>query len=516
MFGRKTGFNKIRGVKAPSFDPYNRFKNLGSGPLGFRKDKHVVIPGVTASEKARLSSVKQYVEKTTGKECTLSDELIHDVYSMYVNEDVKRRSEDGRNKVRHKILDKTYDSLTKIVTTDSPLFTTMMTRELALSLQKIDDEIKQEQEKNGEKPEGLETEMKDEPQDQDSGGSEGDGDSDGEGSSEGSSDGDNSDDSGGSDSQQGDGQGDSQGGEGSGDGSSQESQESSSGSGQDDSKTEQMIDNILENNKDSIEKAKEKASEKIKDLKDKLGSEAVKDLMDKDPDFLDKIEKLKNQLSKVSVNKDSIKKFLEKILNESQNYFSPKYRTVEESLFDCDQCEDLSGLEFLHPIFGNSKLMDIVNESRVYKGKLDLYLDCSGSMRNYRNFEGTSMEMRDVAKGIAMVMFRMGLIENLYFFNTGLHEIKNINEISILSFNRSGGTCFDTVVKNIKEVGNNAVVVTDGDDSCSEYTKKAFWIGIGGTRFNSRYSNGGAFETYRGSRQCVAYNSNTSKMEYCL
>ena len=509
MFDRKTGFNKNRGVKAPSFDPYNRFKNLGSGPLGFRKDKHVIIPGVTASEKARLSSVKQYVEKTTNKECTLSDELIHDVYSMYVNEDVKRRSEDGSNKVRHKILDKTYDSLTKIVTTDSPLFTTMMTRELAVSLQKIDDQIKQDQEKNGEKPEGLETEMQDEPQDQDSDGSEGDeneNDS-GDSGSEGSGDG---------DSQQGDGQGDSQGGEGSGDGSSQESQGSSSGSGQNDSKTEQMIDDILENNKDSIEEAKEKASEKIKDLKDRLGSEAVKDLMDKDPDFLDKIEELKNQLNKVSVNKDSIKKFLEKILNESQNYFSPKYRTVEESLFDCDQCEDLSGLEFLHPIFGNSKLMDIVNESRVYKGKLDLYLDCSGSMGNCRNFEGTSMEMKDVAKGIAMVMFRMGLIENLYFFENRLYQIKNINEINILSFNKSGGTCFDTVVKNIKEVGNNAVVVTDGNDSCSEYTKKAFWIGIGGTRFNSIYSAGGAFETYKGARQCVAYNSNTSKMEYCL
>jgi len=227
------------------------------------------------------------------------------------------------------------------------------------------------------------------------------------------------------------------------------------------------------------------------------------------------MQALKSQLARVSINKESVKKFLEKILNESQNYFSPKYRTVEESLFDCDQCEDLSGLEFLHPIFGNSKLMDIVNESRVYKGKLDLYLDCSGSMGSSRDFEGVRMEMKDVAKGIAMVMFRMGLIENLYFFDTRLHQIKTINEISILSFNRNGGTCFDTVVNNIKDVGNNAVVVTDGDDYCSEYTKKAFWIGIGGTTFKP-WSEGSSFDTYRGARQCVAYNSNTSKMEYCL
>ncbi len=502
MFQRKHKVNSTAGVKTPVYDPYNRYRNTGGGIFGFRKDKNVIIPGVTSSEKKRLLSVKKYVQKKTGKECTLSDELIEDIYSMYVNEDIKRRSEDGSNKVRHKILDKTYDSLTKIVTTDSPLYTSMMTRELALSLQKVDDLIKDKQEENGQSPDGLETEF----DDNDSGqGQSGDGE--GDGNQDGSQDGQDSQDSGDS------------GGSGSGDGGSQEDNSSSSGSGNSSSQDQQMkdIEDILNSSEveKDIEKAKSNAEEKIKDLKEQLGTEAMKDLMDKDPDFLDKIEALKSQLARVSINKESIKKFLEKILNESQNYFSPKYRTIEESLFDCEQCEDLSGLEFLHPIFQNSKLMDITNESRVYKGKLDLYLDCSGSMGSVRNFEGARMEMKDVAKGIAMVMFRMGLIENLYFFDTQLHQIKTINEISILSFNRSGGTCFDTVVNNIKDIGNNAVVVTDGDDYCSEYTKKAFWIGIGGTTFKP-WGSGSSFDTYRGARQCVAYNSNTSKMEYCL
>tara|TARA_R110002051_G_scaffold319409_1_gene403432 strand:+ start:3789 stop:5309 length:1521 start_codon:yes stop_codon:yes gene_type:complete len=506
MFQRKHKVNRAAGVKAPAYDPYNRYSNLGGGVFGFRKDKNVIIPGVTLDEKRRLSSVKDYVQKKTGQPCTLSDELIQDVYSMYVNEDIKRRSENGSNKVRHKILDKTYDSLTKIVTTDSPLYTSMMTRELAVALQKIDDQIKQEQEQNGQSPDGLETEFDDNDSGESQDGS-GEGDSDQDDSQDGDQDGEESQNPGNSE------------GSGSGDSDSQEDDSSSSGSGDSSSQEQQMksIDDILDSNAtdDAIEQAKNKAEEKIKDLKEQLGTEAMKDLMDKDPDFLDKIENLKNQLSRVSINKESVKKFLEKILNESQNYFSPKYRTVEESLFDCDQCEDLSGLEFLHPIFGNSKLMDIVNESRVYKGKLDLYLDCSGSMGSYRDFEGVSMEMKDVAKGIAMVMFRMGLIENLYFFDTRLHQIKTINEISILSFNKNGGTCFDTVVNNIKDVGNNAVVVTDGDDYCSEYTKKAFWIGIGGTTFKP-WGSGSSFDTYRGARQCVAYNSNTSKMEYCL
>ena len=38
-----------------------------------------------------------------------------------------------------------------------------------------------------------------------------------------------------------------------------------------------------------IEKAKTNADQKIKDLESQLGKEAMKDLMDQDPEFLDKI-----------------------------------------------------------------------------------------------------------------------------------------------------------------------------------------------------------------------------------
>ena len=62
--------------------------------------------------------------------------------------------------------------------------------------------------------------------------------------------------------------------------------------------------------------------------------------------------------------------------------------------------------------------------------------------------------------------------------------------------------------------GNNAVIITDGEDSCRTYTKGAFWIGIGGTRFTNNYSES-AFPMYRGNKQAVAYNGNTSKFEYC-
>jgi len=479
LFSRKTG-EKGGSVKAPAYDPYGRYNNTGDGIFGFRKDKHVIMPGITKYEERRLEGVKNYVEKETGKPCTLSQELINDVYSVYVNGDVKRRPQTDNNEIRHKVLDKVYDSLTKVVTVDSPLYTQILTRELALVLQKVDDEIKEEQneqqggdgDENG-KSEGLESSM-------------------GDGEGEGESNSDESQDQPQNPSN----------------GSSKESGSSNRES------LEDIVDNALNNAEKDIEKAKNNADDKIKDLEDQLGKDAMKDLMNQNPEFLEEIESLKDQLSKVSINKDSIRKVMEKILNESMNYFSSKFKTVEESLFDCEECEDLFGLEFLHPIFKNAEIMNVGNETRVYKGKMDLYLDCSGSMSSYETFEGTRIRMIDLAKGIAMVLFRMGMIENLYFFDGKLYKIDNVNEITILSFSKSGGTDFDKVVQKIKQNGNNSVVITDGFDSCKEYSKQAFWIGIGGTEFKG-YS-GDSFSTYRSNRQCVAYNSNTSMFDYCL
>ena len=481
LFSRKDG-QKSGGFKAPTYDPYERYKNTGSGTFGFRKDNHVVLPGVTMHEEFKLRKVKEYVEKETGKPCTLSQELINDVYSIYVNNDIKRRPSDNSNTIRHKVLDKVYDSLTKIVTADSPLFTQILTRELAMALQYVDDEVKEEQQKQKEEGDYL-----DENED---GGNKGletstTGNDDGEGDDEGESD--------------------------EGDPAKGASKDSGSSNR---SSIEDIVDKALENAKEKIKDAKSKADDKIKDLEDQLGKEAMKDLMNADPEFLEKMDELKDRLKAVSINKESVKKVMEKILNESQNYFSTKFKRVEESLFDCEECEDLFGLEFLHPVFKNAEIMSVGNETRIYKGKMDLYLDCSGSMDSRENFEGTEIRMIDLAKGIAMVLFRMGMIDNLYFFDGGLYEIKNVNEITILSFSKSGGTNFNNVINKIKENGNNSVIITDGYDSCREYSNQAFWIGIGGTTFDNNYGDS-AFPAYKGNKQCVAYNSYTSKFDYC-
>ena len=474
IFNKKTNINnnKLGLYEAPAFDPYGKYKNSRSGLFGLlRKDNHVIMPGVTSYEEIRLKGVKEYVKKVNEQECTLPQEMINDIYSMYVNSEVKRRPKDKSNTIRHKVLNKVYNSLTKVVTEDSPLYTQILTRELALVLQKIEDELKEEQEKRGMDKNGFSENMDND-------------------SEENKNNEENSEDS------------------------KDSSQSSKSGNSSRQS-YEDAIDNLLNKHDNNIKKALDDADEKIKDLENKLGKEAMKDLSKSDPDFLEKIDELKNALSNVSFNKSSIKKVLEKILNESMNYFSQKFSRIEESIFDCEECEDLFGLENLHPVFKNAKLFDVSNESRIYKGKIDLYLDCSGSMNYKEKFEGNYLRMIDLVKGIAMTLYRMGMIENLYFFDHELYEIKNINEISILSFSQSGGTDFNKVVKNIKEKGNNSVIITDGEDSCNYYDKRAFWIGVGGTRFSSYYGSK-TFNTYKKSKQCVTYNSANSNFEYCL
>ncbi|MGK0464747.1 hypothetical protein [Clostridium sp.] len=493
LFSRKDG-SKSGGLKAPSYDPYGRYKNTGEGTFGFRKDEHVIIPGVTMHEQFKLEKIKNHVQEKTGKPCTLSQSLINDVYSMYVNNGIKRRPSEGSNVIRHKILDKVYDSLTKIVTVDSPLYTQILTRELAEALQYVEDKVKEEDDKENSKGDGdgdgegdKPSKGFDQPGDT-SGDDKGDSKSEGESDKEGESD---------------------------GEGKGKPQKQAGKGSGSSNRKSiEDIVDEALESGKQNIENAKKYADEKIKDLEDQLGKEAMKDLMNSDPEFLEKIEELKERLKAVSISKTSIKKVLEKILNESMNYFSTKFKRVEESLFDCEECEDLFGLEFLHPIFKNAELMSVGNETRIYKGKIDLYLDCSGSMDSSRQFEGKNMRMIDLAKGIAMTLHRMGMIENLYFFDTVLYEIKNVNEVTILSFSKSGGTDFNRVIEKVNSNGNNSVIITDGYDRCNKYTKQAFWIGIGGTKFDSNGDNS-SFPTYKNNSQCVAYNSGTSKFDYC-
>lgn len=523
-------FNKQKkvsggGFKAPKWDPYGIWKQKSTGFLGVKKDKQTILPGVTWSEENSLKNIQNHIEKATGEKSTLPQHMINDVYSMYMNKDFKRKSVTRHTKIKQKAIDKVYNSLTKVVTQDSQMFSQMVTKEIAIYLTKIERQLKEEMEKNGQKcPDGESPfDQSLDGQDGQPGGDgqPGEGDGEGEGQGEGGEGEGNPNGSldTGDQRSTGAGKGKPNPGDGHGDLGPQDPNSRGNGSKESLTKSSQAIDkamdDILDDSEGALNKALDKAEKDMKDLEEKLGKEALKDLDKQDLKFLDEIDNIKAALNRIDINKDSIKNVLSKILNKSQNYFSKNAITVEESIFDSEEIESLFGLEYLHPIFGKLGLLDIGNESKIYTGKIDLYLDCSGSMDDRETFDGTRIRMIDLVKGIAMVLYRMGMIDKLYFFDNYLYEIENINEFSILGFDRSGGTNFNEVVRQCTSNGRNSVVITDGQDSVQNYIKNVFWVGVGGTKFNSSYGGGGAFQEYRKTGQCVTYNSGSGKFDYC-
>lgn len=460
-------YNSNRG-NAPVRKFYDPYEEEGRFLKKIRKE--VILPGVTPYEEYRLGKIHNYIKEKTGEESTVPQHMINDIYSMYVNKDIQKKKKTKYNAIKRKVIDKTYNSLTKMVANDSVLFSQIVAKELALYLQKVQNMIEEETKDDQGNKSGIP-------------GFDEEGDDEGEG-------------------EDGDGQSNN-------DGSGQN--KPGSGKGSSKKSMEQKVDDILNKTQKDLDNAMKNAEKEIKEIEDLLGKDASKELSDASPTFMDDFNKLKELLKRVSFNKDSIKTVLMKILNKSQNYFSKNSILVEESLFDADELEDLFGLEHLHPIFRNTGILEVGNEGRLYTGKIDLYLDCSGSMSSSETFDGKSISMKDLVKGIAIILYRMNMIDKLYFFDDKIYEIKNINEFTILSFEKSGGTNFNNVVNQVNGNKRNSVVITDGDDSCAVYSKNVFWIGIGGTRFQRNDE----FNTYRALRQCVTYNRNSTNFDYC-
>jgi len=501
---RTKGKSKRKGSidAVPMFDPYHQWGKKPKKGFGLAqaRDDHMILPGVTPYESNKLKKIKDYVTKQTGEECTLPQHLIDDVYSMYVNSDVKRKPTTKGTTLKAKIMDKVYNSLTKVLTVDSPLFSQVLTREVAVYMQEVQRQL-EEEEKKQQQQQGKGGE-------DDDGSGEGDQEQQGPGVFD-----DRSDEDGDEEGEGAVGEGGPESGDTDGPGS-KSNEKSTHGDLDPNDIMDEKLDDILNKNENKLNKAMDRAEKTMDDLKQQLGEEALEELSQEDPEFLDTVDNLKEALNKIKISKDSIRQVLSKILNESSNYFSLKYKTKDESIFEADDLDDLQGLEYLSPLFRNTMLMDAVNETRIYKGKIDLYLDCSGSMGSSQTFEGTNIRMIDLVKGIAIVLFRMKMLDKLYFFDTSLFEIKNINEFTILSFDRSGGTDFDKVVNQARINGRNSVCITDGEDNCSEYIKNIFWVGVGGTQFKSYWGDGNAFDLYKTNKQCVTYNSRNGMFDH--
>lgn len=443
----------------------------------------------------------------------LPNHLINDIYSMYYNRPGRLEFEglSKTNKVKFDIMDSINNSLIKIVTNGSHIGSYVYAEEIGKYLYERFMTLPPEQQKQ----------LQDSLQNCNQGGDEeGENEGKGKGQKKGSGDGkaEKSDQKDKSPNQTGqgsiDGHGEDEGNYDTGD-SGQGMANNSNGENTKRDNSQDAVDKMLNgllNSKESKKKLEEsfdKAQEKLEKLKDVgVDYEGCEDMPDHEKNEiisnLNNLDQIKNELKGLNTSKEKVLKAVEKILNGTTNYFSKKCITNDVELFEAEQLLDINGLEFLHPMFKNSRLFDMSITERKYIGKFDLYIDCSGSMSGGCGGDLSSVQRITLAKSLAMQMKELGILGDLYEFEDKPKKINN-TEISILMMRANGGTDIEKVMKNILKTGNNSVILTDGESYLETYTHKAFFIGVG-TDFSYFGNDKNVGEKLVKNAQCVAYN----------
>jgi hypothetical protein len=520
---------KETGRKIPGFN----FDD--SGRIKMFKRREIVQPYLHPMD-SRI--VNEQIEKTVKSACQNLDQniaanyskllpshLVNDLYSLYFNPSNKMKFEglNGTNKVKFDILDSINNSLIKIVTNNSHIGSYVYTEEISKFLYKKFMELTPEQREELKKAlENCNQGEGDGDQEEESGGNSKKGTS-GNGKSSGKNKESHENDI--------DGQGrvdsnpneeikDNRNSSARGQANNSHGKNSKKDMSQDAAdKIDKGLKDALEslkNNIDSkqsqkeLEKAFSNAQEKLDKLKD-IGVETEND--EEVPETerreimnnLNNLDSIRRSLQSLNVSKDKILKAVQKILNNTTNYFSQKCITKDVELFEADELLDISGIELLHPAFRKSRILDLSVIERKYIGKFDLYVDCSGSMSSGCGGDLERVQRIELAKSLAIQMKELGILGDLYEFEDTPTKISN-TDISILMMSARGGTNIETVLQNILKTGNNSVILTDGESSISTHTHKALFIGVGTDFHYFKHYGDGPGRKFVEEGQCVHYD----------
>jgi hypothetical protein len=221
------------------------------------------------------------------------------------------------------------------------------------------------------------------------------------------------------------------------------------------------------------------------------------------PDFMRQIAA---SLENITLSMGSLKDKIKKLLDKSVSYFSANDKTEYEDLFNSDNVAGLEDYELLHPKLRKIFAEDLQVKSTKKVGKIDIYIDVSGSMSSncgVKNSKGDDVSKIDFCKAFAAKLKSMDMLNEIYTFDNRVKHRKN-DIISISMLDCGGGTTIDAAVQSIVKNGVNALVITDAEDDCSIYSEKAFFIGVQGSKFN--YFNDDIIKEYSDKGQVVVFN----------
>lgn len=266
-----------------------------------------------------------------------------------------------------------------------------------------------------------------------------------------------------------------------------------------------MLDKAMQDAQDTCKMMDEHVD---KDTQEKMFEEAYKggsgDAGKLSPDYFRQVAA---RLESIKLSMGSLKEKLQKLLDKSAAYFSARKITTYDDLLNAQDVSGLDDYELLHPKLRKMFMEDVLIKEHKYVGKIDVYIDVSGSMSSncgVRNTKGEYISKIDFAKSMVAKLKQMDMLNDVYLFDTRVKKYKN-DLISISMIDCGGGTTISYAVQNIDKVGNNALVITDAEDSCYNYSDKAFFIGVQGARFNS------FDQKYMEKNQCVIFDGTSVK-----
>lgn len=270
----------------------------------------------------------------------------------------------------------------------------------------------------------------------------------------------------------------------------------------DNAEVEKALDTMMDSqqSKNMMEKAIEQATDLCKEMDKHMDTEIQEKMFDQvtegggneaaklSPQY---IKMVATRLSKVKMSLTSLKEKIKKLLDKSVSYFSANDKTTFEDLLNSENVAGLEDYELLHPKLRKIFIEDIMIKDVKKVGKIDIYIDISGSMIStcgVPDVDGHEISKIDFAKSFVLKLEEMGMLNDVYLFDNRVSRCKK-DPVSISMIDANGGTTINNAVRSIERNGVNALVITDAEDHCSEYSDKAFFIGVEGARFNHFHKN---------------------------
>lgn len=268
-----------------------------------------------------------------------------------------------------------------------------------------------------------------------------------------------------------------------------QSPQSGGGKGAGKDKTEKMVDNILKQTKDMFEQQMQEVTKDLSNLQDHLTEQEIEDSWDAGSNSpisglsKEDIDRAVQNLKRIKLNENVLKNNIKMLLDKSKNYFSGKETVYYDSLFETGDFDGLEEYALLHPQLRKLFTDDLQTKSTKREGKINVYIDISGSMSDTCGINGHRVTKIDFAKSIALVMKKNNMLNKVYAFDNKVYE-KQATDISISLLDANGGTSLTTVSHHIIKEDVNSLVITDAEDrNNAPYSDKIFWLGVKGSDF---------------------------------